>query len=77
MCSLIDITVEAVFDGIKIRFNNILHLYIRRPQFLGLQSWIHESKYCIEYTMADGVILCEYDKIEYFQTILAALDKIL
>lgn len=72
-----DIEVEAMFDGIKIRFNGILHLYIHRPKFLGLQTWIHEAKYCIEYTMEEGVILCEYDKREYFQTILAALDKVL
>ena len=74
-----EISVETAFDAIKVRFGDVLHLHIIRSEFLGMQSWLYREgkKYCIEFTMKGGVVLCEYDSRDKFETILAALDKVL
>jgi hypothetical protein len=70
------IEVEISFFHLKIKFNGLVHLHINRSDFLGYQSWIDGPKYCIEFTMKNNsVILCEYDTMEKFRTILEQLDE--
>ena len=72
------IIVEDLFESIKVRFDDILHLYIKKAEFIGLQSWMETGKkFCIEFTMRDGVIVTEYDDFEKFKTILKQLDPLL
>jgi hypothetical protein len=70
------ITVEKDFYGVKVKFDGHLHLYFRPEQFRGLQSWVKPTL-CIEITLENGVILCEYDDFEKFTTILDGLEKVL
>ncbi len=73
-----NIEVIKCFDAIKIKINGLLHCWVYLPKFLGMQSWYDgTSKWCIEFTMEDNVIICEYDTIDMWSLILRELDKII
>lgn len=70
--------VELTFYAIRIFCNDLLHLHIRRNEFMGLQSWKDGDKYSIEYTLRDGKsILSEYALKESWESILRSLAPIL
>lgn len=61
----------------KIYINNTLHLYFKRQDFVGIQSWIDKQKSLfIEFYFKDNRILCEYDSIEKWTEILKLLNQI-
>lgn len=74
-----DIQIDCSFYKIKIYIDKILHLSIRKEDFIGLQSWIEgegESKeYIIEYVFKTTTIVSEYDSIDKWKSILNLLDK--
>jgi hypothetical protein len=73
------VEVKAEYDALRILFNGVLHVHLIRSKFLGMQSWMRrpEGKYCIEFTMADGTITCDYDSQEKWQAVLDGLAKTL
>lgn len=70
--------------SIKIYINDLIHLLIKKDEFIGIQSWIMEykligfiqitPKYFIEYITKTRNILTEYDDIEKWKAILALLN---
>lgn len=72
------IEVRSRFDAIEVRFNDVLHAWIVRSKLIGVQSWRRgEQNYFIEFTCADGTILCEYDDPSKWKTILDQLSIVL
>ena len=70
--------VTSDLETIKIYFDGALHLRLNRYKLLGIQSWRESTNsYWIEYTMEGGVVLCGYDKVEKFTSILKQLDELL
>ena len=64
--------------SIRIYFGEVLHLYVKRLELLGLQSWRDgEHSYSIEFTLTGGSITAEYDDADKWRVILKALDDIL
>ena len=64
--------------SIRIYFGNVLHVYIKRSEFLGLQSWSDSSnEYSIEFALVGGSLIVEYDEAEKWLEILKAMDGIL
>ncbi len=73
------VEVKVEYDAIRVLFNGALHLHLIRSKLLGIQSWMRlpEGKFYIEYTLAGGVITCDYDAREKWQAVLDSLARIL
>lgn len=69
----IDIIIE--FNKVKIFFDDILHLFFIKDEFLGLQSWKTDDRYIIEYILKTNVINCEYDSYDKWKNILKLLNE--
>lgn len=74
-----DIKVTVQFDAIRVHINGVLHLQLARSKLLGVQSWVmrESTKFCIEFTMVGGVIVCDYDDVGKWRSILEQLDRML
>lgn len=74
-----NIRVEGKFDAIRITIEGVLHLHVQRSKLLGVQSWVQSrtGHFLIEYTSQGGVVLCEYDSREKWETILSQLADVL
>lgn len=72
-------SVELEHDAIVIRCRGLIHVHIRRSEYLGFQSWRNgENNYAVEFTLRDsGVLLCEYDTREKWECVLRGLEKVL
>lgn len=71
----ITITCDSSGDKLKIHINGALHLSLTTYD-LQLQSWKKsKTSYWIEFTTKTGVILCEYNSLEKWKTILRLLDE--
>lgn len=53
-----------------INFDGIPHMMWKTDNFIGLQTWKFQDRYCIEMTLDGGVIETHYDSIEKFKTVL-------
>lgn len=72
-----NIKVTTTYDSIRVYFGETLHLCLSRPRLVGFQSWREdETKFCIEYLLDGGSILCEYDSEEKWMSILSQLEKL-
>jgi len=70
--------VVADHYSIRIYFGNVLHVYLKRSAFLGLQSWSDSSnEFSIEFALVGGSLIVEYDDAEKWLAILKGLDGIL
>jgi hypothetical protein len=69
------IEIEQSIESLKIKFNGLVFVCIKRDALIGFQSWRENSKYCIEFTCADANILTEYDNRELWERVLKELDK--
>lgn len=72
--------VSMSFNALKIQFGGFTHLRIDATKLLGFQSWREgygNKKFVIEYTLAGGQIVCEYDSEDHWKTILKGLDEAL
>ena len=47
---------------------------INENEFMGVQTYINQSMYCIEYYVGPNTILVEYDDIDKWIKILTLLD---
>lgn len=81
------ITFKNKQNYYAIYFNGILHLLIKKSDFIGFQSYkkpsseeerrvrgFKDSKYTIEYYLKTTSITCEYDTIEKWTEILNLLN---
>lgn len=71
-----DIKVSA--NSIKLYINELLHLYIKKDDLTGLQSWIEGSdkqSFHIEFYTKNGEIECVYDSKEKWENILKLINK--
>ena len=72
------IAVELAYNAIRVRFDGVLHMHIKRTDLLAVQAWRFQKNYSIEYTLAGGkTVLSEYDDEAKWLAILAGLDKVL
>lgn len=56
------ITIKRDTEQLAIYFNEIVHVYIRINELVGVQSWIGANSFFIEYYFRDGAkITCTYD----------------
>lgn len=66
---------------IKIYINDLLHVYIKKEDLTGLQSWIegasnsHVKTYHIEFYTKNGEIECVYDSKEKWTELLKLLNE--
>lgn len=74
-----NVKVVAGFDAIKVKFNDILHLHIKRRDLVAVQSWRSDDlNYVIEFTFKKGATTtAEYDDCDNWKNILQALDLML
>lgn len=70
-----NIKIVKGFTTLKIYIDDTLHLLIKRDELIGLQSWVEEGKFLIEYTLKNQSILTEYDEIVKWKKILELIDK--
>jgi hypothetical protein len=64
--------------NIKIYISNSLHLSVKTNEFIGLQSWIDDDYFVIQYYFSDGTtITSEYDIQAKWEAILQQLDSVL
>ena len=69
------ITSKSKIGSFNLYINDNLHLSISKNELVGIQSWVENAKYSIEYYLKDKDIITEYDDIEKWKTILKILDK--
>lgn len=70
----LEITAKTGFNNLKIFIQKTLHLHIERDKYLGLQSWKHQGKMCIEITLTTNKIILEYDTVEKWEKVLNLLN---
>jgi hypothetical protein len=77
-------TVELLYGAVIIRFDGIMHFRCKRLDIIAVHSWMWNEqtgdphrRFFIEYTTTKGVVLCDYDKREYWCTILNGLEEVL
>lgn len=71
-----NIKVVLSYNTLRIFIDNILHLSFKKDSLIGIQSWVEENKYCIEYYLVNGSILSEYDSVVKWKLILKELSKL-
>lgn len=69
------ITIKSEFSVLKIFIDGSLHLYLDKDKLLGIQSWISNDKYLIEYTLVGNAITTEYNSHEKWIFILNLLNE--
>lgn len=71
------ISVRRTYSAIRIYFGSVLHLHLDRSNLLAVQSWVTNGqlKFCIQFTMRGGDVLCEYDSRAKWETILRGLEE--
>jgi hypothetical protein len=70
------IAVTLVFEHLRVTIDGILHLSLDTRELVAIQSWKYTHAYRIEYTTKTTAILCEYDRREIWESILAGLAAI-
>lgn len=62
---------------LKLFIDDLMHLYIKRVDLIGIQSWVdyNSGYYCIEYTLKNRDILTEYDDITKWKSIVKLLEE--
>jgi hypothetical protein len=67
--------VSRAYNAIRVTFDGLLHLHVRRNDLIGVHSWIHEaeSKWFIEFTFERGKMKAEYDSEKKWRSILTQL----
>jgi len=70
------IRVTRDFYAIRVFINDLLHVYVRRSDLLGVHSWIKPTP-SIEYVMRGGTMVTEYDDREKFDLVLSGLEGML
>lgn len=73
-------SIKVEDNCIKLYINDLIHVAIKKPDFVGYTSWIigfqePTRKYCIEFITKDQDILTEYNDIKKWKTILKLLDR--
>jgi hypothetical protein len=69
------IVIKSEFSVLKIFIDETLHLYLDKDKLLGIQSWISNDKYLIEYTLIGNTITTEYNSHEKWVFILNLLNE--
>jgi hypothetical protein len=62
---------------LKIYLCGLLHLALRQKDLIGVQSWMNDGMYLIEYTTTDQEVLTEYDDRQKWEALLHKLDDVL
>jgi hypothetical protein len=77
-------TVELLHGAVIVRFKGIMHFRCKRTDIIAVHSWMWNEKhgdpharFFIEYTTTKGVVLCDYDREEFWITILNGLEEVL
>lgn len=70
------IEIKTDFYTIKIYFDGLIHLVIKRDELISIHSWLcGGNKYCIEFITKTNKVIIEQDSYEKWETILKLLDK--
>lgn len=64
-----------VNNYIKIYINGILHISIKLEDYQGMQSYIDDFYFVIEFYTKTKTIICEYDSVIKWKKILKSIDK--
>ena len=70
------ILVKIENGNLKILINNILHLQLKTEEFLGIQSYVKEKIYYIEFYFSNTMIEVDYNNEKLWVGILKQLNKI-
>lgn len=71
------VEVKTSFNTIRILINDVLHVALKKDEFVGVQTWIEGTgKWCIEYHLKTTSILTEQDSKEKWEAIIKELEKI-
>lgn len=71
-------TLSVKNNYIKIYINGIIHVCLKRDEFIGFQSYYrgyNSDLYVIEFYMKMQIIKVEYDLIDKWKAVLKLLDK--
>jgi hypothetical protein len=72
-----EVNVETTYETIRIYVNELIHVLIKRDEFVGIQSWGDGGgKWCIAFYTKTGIITTEQDSREKWESILRALKNI-
>lgn len=79
-----NISVELIYNSIRIKYNEVLHFYCKRSDIRAIQSWKwneasaeKHARFMIEYVLETNSSICEYDTEAHWKFILSELDRIL
>jgi hypothetical protein len=74
----VKVTSRCSSASVKVYVNGVLHLHFLRAKFLGLQAWQYESEgmYYVEVVLAEGSLLCDYDRRDLWLAVLDELEKV-
>jgi hypothetical protein len=72
------VTVEVTTDTVSVLIRGLPHLILRRMDLTAIQSYIREggvrsTVYFIEFTVRGSTIVCDYEKRDVWEAVLAAL----
>ncbi len=71
-----EVTATRDWHYLKLYIDGILYVIVPMENFDGLQSWMDDGKYFIEFYQKGGtIILLEFMDIEKWKKILAEIDK--
>ncbi len=70
------IRVTRDFYAIRVFINDLLHIYIKAGDVLGMHSWV-KPVHSIEFTLRGGNLVTEYDDREKWAMVLAGLEGVL
>ncbi len=69
-------SIEISHYFIKVYVNGLLHVMVKRNEFVGISSWSDgNSKYSIEYHTNQTSILTEFDSRENWERVLVVLNE--
>lgn len=77
-----NITYDNGLDDIKIYINDILHLFLKKEQIVGIRSWYisldkDPDPFFIDILFTNNIIHIQYDTREKWLKILEIINKIL
>lgn len=70
------ISIKVIHGNLRVYMNEILHLSIQTGEFFGVQSYIKDNIFHIEYYVSSTVIETEYVNINDWKNILKELEKL-
>lgn len=74
-----NVRTEACFDSIVVYINDIVHIWVRRQDLMGVQSWIMDGRkqFFIEFIMRSNSVVVDYDSRELWELVLAGINKVI